>query len=273
MSRRTARECAQELGEFKPSSDAFLEELMSNLSLLLYNSGHSIAHLERSWTTAVRKLRPSKQGNRAQQLEVDIECVVVLPQILSLWHSPPYVDCNNKPLDLPLAEGIHSVATLLTQAGSTFSPRFLVNTLQRFGVVKRQGRRFRVLARNMPFQKNRRMASVYGTLVFAAFLRTLANNISNRRMNGRQIELTSINPRFPSNLIMKFSKEFRKLAEAVLWEHDQRSHVWSELASANTPRSDSGLGIYLITDLTGHLRASSIKPRSKRPNVKVITSS
>lgn len=249
----------KELQRRSLSGVADSREFLEHIGRILVRSGYTPQQLRREFEDVCRNLEEPTHRWDPHRLGF----VSDLPHVIARWHQDEdYLDSQGQPIPLPLKGGGRSLTALIERVLPSADPAPVLEILSDLGAVRRQGKCYLPMGRELFLNAQRPVALAHGLSALLGMLRTVEHNLS-VAPNRRLFERTAINPRFPSRVLPRFHRELARRAAEVLWDVDVDMRR-EEARPRSGKRMRLGVGLYVFHDAPG---SQGDRPKTGRAGV------
>lgn len=228
-----------------PDESRRLARLMEKFARLLVLNGYSPRLLARHFSAVCATLEEPRHPFEPRRPAFTIE----LGHILSFWYTDPLcVDARGQPRPLPAKGPGLSVADLVRRASQGLDPAVALATLLQHKALKRKGRLYVPTNRRLVFDPRDAAAPARGFLPLEGLLDTLHRNWASGRRSVETLEVTAINPAYPTKQLRALKKDLKERGLTFLTEVDSTMRRGEARGTEREPRSRVGVSVFVFEE-------------------------
>lgn len=214
----------------------FACKVLTLIARILVRTGHSPKWLSREFARICSGLEEPKHGFDPQLLHY----VADLAHVVSRWYNDPkFVDAQGAPRALPVRGEGPSLSALLGPTFPRDDPDAVVESLVKFGCVRRRGTLYEPVSRHCILTGD--IARLHALSTLGGFLGTVDHNVGGGEP--KLLERTVMNPSFPVSALPAFYRRLNQLVDDILKALDHEMQSFEE-SSTGGSRIRLAVGIF-----------------------------
>lgn len=225
--------------------DALVQDVLTRLVRVLAGCGYTPQQLLRGMRAESGAARP----RRRKPSDAEIACFVAAPHVLTHWHTDPeFLNAMGHPRPLPLRGPGPSVESLAARVGCGPDAAALVEHLERYRGIRRQGRLFVPRGRALSYRGSPIGQHLHGLLVLQGMLRNVEHNVRAGRHAPTWFEFVAENSSIPAAAVRLVEREVRGRGMPFLNAMDLEMRQVERHRTPKQKTQHVAVGVYFYSD-------------------------